>query len=215
MSWIATDRFGARTAPGGLALVQEMVNTHATERGGVDLLADAGSAGRWMRAAAEEWARAHGLEAPVLSLSPAGLEALRELRGTLNTMLAVPPGERLAGERLAGERLAGEQAAGPFRAGDLMTHGPVQLASDLQGRVTLIPLGTDADWIVSAVWSEILLAQRGDEWSRIKLCRESGCRSAFYDGSRNGSATWHNVRTCGNMANLRASRARRRGPQES
>jgi predicted RNA-binding Zn ribbon-like protein len=205
MSWIATDRFGARTAPGGLALVQEMVNTHATERGGVDLLADAGSAGRWMRAAAEEWARSHGLEAPVLSLSPAGLEALRELRETLNTMLAVPPGERLAGER----------AAGPFRAGGLTAHGPVQLASDPQGRATLIPLGTDADWIVSAVWSEILLAQRGDEWSRIKLCRESGCRSAFYDGSRNGSATWHNVRTCGNMANLRASRARRRGPQES
>jgi predicted RNA-binding Zn ribbon-like protein len=200
MSWIATDRFGARTAPGGLALVQEMVNTHATERGGVDLLADAGSAGRWMQAAAVEWGRVHGLEAPVLSLSPAGLEALRELRETLNTMLAVPPGER---------------PAGPFRPGGLMAHGPVQLVSDLQGRATLIPLGADADWVVSAVWSEILLAQRGDEWSRIKLCRESGCRSAFYDGSRNGSATWHNVRTCGNMANLRASRARRRGPQKS
>jgi predicted RNA-binding Zn ribbon-like protein len=40
---------------------------------------------------------------------------------------------------------------------------------------------------------------------RVKLCR-----SAFHDGSRNGSGVWHNVRTCGNTADLRASRARRR-----
>jgi predicted RNA-binding Zn ribbon-like protein len=195
MSWIATERFEARTAPGGLALVQEMVNTHATVRGGADLLADVETAQRWMRAAAEQWARVHGFEPPVLSLSAAGLEALRELRESLSTMLGIPPGDR---------------AAGPLRADDLLSLGPVQLARDREGRVTMVPLGADADWMVSAVWSEVLLAQRGDGWPRIKLCREAGCRSAFYDGSRNGSATWHNVRTCGNMANLRASRARRR-----
>jgi predicted RNA-binding Zn ribbon-like protein len=36
------------------------------------------------------------------------------------------------------------------------------------------------------------------------------CPCAFYDRSRNNSRVWHDVRTCGNVANLRASRARRR-----
>ena len=33
---------------------------------------------------------------------------------------------------------------------------------------------------------------------------------AFYDRSRNNGRVWHDVHTCGNVANLRASRARRR-----
>ncbi len=61
-------------------------------------------------------------------------------------------------------------------------------------------------------------AQHDGGWSRVKLCREPRCRSAFYDASRNGSAVWHNVRVCGNITNLRASRARRKeanqGPRE-
>ena len=55
-----------------------------------------------------------------------------------------------------------------------------------------------------------LLAQQTGAWSRLKLCRESGCRSAFYDTSRNGSGVWHNVRSCGNIANLQTSRARKK-----
>ena len=197
MSWIASERFEARPAPGGLALVQELVNTHATERGGVDLLADTATAGPWAQAAATDWSRIHGVGAPVLSLTPAGLQTLRDLRDALNAMLEIPPDQR---------------PSGPFQPDGLIPRAPVQLASDAQGRMMMIPLGGGADWLVSAIWSEILVAQHDDAWNRVKLCREEGCRSAFYDGSRNGSAVWHNVRKCGNMANLRASRARRRPP---
>jgi predicted RNA-binding Zn ribbon-like protein len=52
-------------------------------------------------------------------------------------------------------------------------------------------------------------AQENTEW-RLKLCRNPECAVAFYDRSKNSSAVWHNVKTCGNAANLRASRARRR-----
>jgi predicted RNA-binding Zn ribbon-like protein len=72
------------------------------------------------------------------------------------------------------------------------------------------PEGTDSGWLASAVWSEILLAQLTGTWARLKLCREPGCRSAFYDTSRNHSGLWHDVHSCGNINNLRASRSRRR-----
>jgi len=196
MSWMATERFGAHTAPAGLALVQELVNTHAVARDGADLLADHATARQWLRGAADQWARVRGLQPPGLSLSETDLQALRELRAAVQEMLAIPPGQR---------------AADPFGGPHAVTpRAQAQLVSDSQGQVAMVPLGAGGSWLASAVWAEILLAQHSGAWARIKLCREPGCRSAFYDASRNGSGTWHNVRTCGNITNLRASRARKK-----
>ena len=201
MSWMATERFGAHTAPDGLALVQELVNTHAVARDGTDLLADHVTAQQWLRGAAGQWASVRGLEPPELSLSRTDLHALRELRAVVQEMLAIPPGQR---------------PAGPFSGMETVTQrAQAQLVSDRRGQVTMVPLGTGSSWLASAVWSEILLAQHSSAWSRIKLCREPGCRTAFYDASRNGSGTWHNVRTCGNITNLRASRARKKTQAKS
>lgn len=47
-------------------------------------------------------------------------------------------------------------------------------------------------------------------WRRLKQCHNPDCRSTFYDRSKNTSGVWHSVKVCGNAANLRASRARRR-----
>ena len=60
------------------------------------------------------------------------------------------------------------------------------------------------------IWGEVFLAQRADTWKRLKLCHKAACSSAFYDRSKNNSGVWHDVKMCGNAANLRASRARRR-----
>jgi predicted RNA-binding Zn ribbon-like protein len=193
---MATERFEARTAPVGLALVQELVNTHAVERDGADLLTSHASAQEWLRGAVRQWSRSRGLEPPELSLRQAELEALRNLRALVAQMLAVPVPER-----------PGDM---PVMLAGLRQRARVSLVSDDQGRVGMAPTGTGIRWLESAVWSEILLAQQTGEWSRLKLCREPGCRSAFYDTSRNGSGAWHNVRTCGNIANLRASRNRKR-----
>jgi predicted RNA-binding Zn ribbon-like protein len=194
MSWVATERFQARPAPAGLALVQELVNTHAVYRGGPDLLADLPSARRWLAAAARQWAAVEGLAAPETALSEPGVATLREVRAALEEMLAVPADERPEGPP----------------AGAVRTRAPAELLRDGEGRVGIVPIGTGAGWLESAVWSEVLLAQRSGTWSRLKLCREPGCRSAFYDTSRNHSGVWHNVRSCGNITNLRASRTRRK-----
>ncbi|MDI9898088.1 CGNR zinc finger domain-containing protein [Rhodococcus sp. IEGM 1381] len=98
--------------------------------------------------------------------------------------------------------IAGEMAARPAVR--------VELVPDVDGTVRLSPTGTGADYIASRIWSEVLLAQRSDTWRRLKRCKNELCGSAFYDRSRNNSGVWHDVKTCGNVANLRASRARKR-----
>jgi len=211
---MATERFAARIAPRGLALVQDLVNTHATARGGQDLLIDRASAQEWLSGAARQWAQGRGLELPDLSLSEADVETLRDLRASVQEMCAQFPSLRPAGP--GGEPGPGGQSGpgGPPGPGGtpvgVQKRAQVSLVSDDDGRVGIAPTGTGSSWLESAVWSEILLAQQSGEWSRLKLCREPGCRSAFYDTSRNGSGAWHNVRTCGNITNLRASRNRKK-----
>jgi hypothetical protein len=193
MSWSATDRFRARPAPGGLALVQELVNTHAVQRDGEDLLADRASAQQWLRNAAKQWGETQGQPSPHLELTESDLRKLLELRSLVAGLLAVPVDERAEGA--------------PAR---IKVQVRTNVVCDEEGRVGLEPVGKGGDWLQSAVWSEILLAQRAGTWARLKLCREPGCRSAFYDTSRNHSGVWHNVHICGNITNLRASRSRKK-----
>ena len=98
--------------------------------------------------------------------------------------------------------VAGDMAARPAV--------PVELVPGTDGTVRLSPTGIGADYIASQIWSEVLLAQQADTWRRLKRCKNEACGSAFYDRSRNNSGVWHDVKTCGNVATLRASRARKK-----
>ncbi|MEA5365288.1 CGNR zinc finger domain-containing protein [Amycolatopsis sp., V23-08] len=46
--------------------------------------------------------------------------------------------------------------------------------------------------------------------ARFRTCAKAPCGAAFYDTSRSGSRVWHDVKTCGNVVNLRASRSRQK-----
>ena len=46
-------------------------------------------------------------------------------------------------------------------------------------------------------------------WARMRTCQNPVCQTAFYDSTRNGNRVWHDTKTCGNIMNLRASRARK------
>jgi predicted RNA-binding Zn ribbon-like protein len=72
------------------------------------------------------------------------------------------------------------------------------------------PVGTGIDWIASAVAMELFEAQRLDLLRRLKMCHNPGCATVFYDRSKNNSRAWHDAATCGNQANVRAYRARRK-----
>ena len=159
---------------------------------GPDLLALPDDAQRWVNEALSTWSRTIGLPAPVLLLSPTDLRALRRLRATFENVV------------LTGGR--SQEPEGALPPADV----PVSLVPDSDGWVRIVPTGRGIRWLASALWTEALLAQQGGLWPRLKLCYNTDCRAAFFDTSRNNSGVWHDVSTCGNTANLRAFRERKR-----
>ncbi|OBK53331.1 peptide chain release factor 2 [Mycobacterium sp. 1081908.1] len=168
-------------------MVQDFLNTAGIEGYGPDLLADASVAGEWAAAAVRTWSTARGLDVRPPPLGDADVAKLRALRDTIAGLVA--------GESQPG-RGTGAAAA--------------SLTLSEAGEVRLEPAGTGWRWLASALWGEVLLSQRDGTWRRIKRCHNPRCASTFYDRSKNNSGVWHDVKTCGNAANLRASRARRR-----
>ncbi|WP_133873632.1 CGNR zinc finger domain-containing protein [Paractinoplanes brasiliensis] len=191
MSWMASARHGVREAPGGLALLQELLNTRAPMAYGTDLLVTADDAQPWLTEALNTWSRVSGLPAPTLLISSSDLRSLRRLRTTFENVT------------LAGGNQGPEGALPPADV-------PVSLVPDADGWVRIVPTGRGTRWLASALWAEALLAQQAGIWPRLKLCNNFECRAAFFDTSRNNSGVWHDVSTCGNTANLRAFRERRR-----
>lgn len=182
-TWPASHRFDLATAPDGLGLVHDFLNTVH----GPDLLADTALAQDWLTGAAPTWSSLRGVAAQPPSLTEADLPKLRALRDTISQLVR--------GEAAAGRGVAVI---------------PASLALSDAGEVRLEPSGSGWRWVASALWGEILLSQQAGTWRRLKQCHNHPCEATFYDRSKNNSGVWCDVKTCGNVANLRASRARRR-----
>ena len=184
--WSASQRYELTSAPGGLGLVQDFLNTMGIEGYGPDLMADTALAGNWAASAVRTWSALRGVDAQPPLLDAADLSKLRALRDTIAKLVAgEPPTGRGTGS-----------VSASFALSDT-------------GEVRLEPAGSGWRWLASALWGEIMLSQQDGTWRRIKQCHNHQCGSTFYDRSKNNSGVWHNVKTCGNAANLRASRARR------
>jgi hypothetical protein len=178
-------RYVHATAPGGLALVQGLLNTRSTASGAPDLLGDETRAEQWLGDGLREWGELTGSE-PIEQ--PIGAVELAELRTLRASVRAYFEGDR------AGVRI----------------DQPITVVSNADGTLRTQPSGTGIRWLESAVWGAVLMAQERDTLRRLKLCRNELCGSAFYDRSKNSSGVWHDVHVCGNAANLRASRERKR-----
>ncbi len=190
-TWSASDRFGLVMAPGGAALVQDFLNTNAIGDCD-DLLLDPVSARRWADDAVRAWSAGRGEDRRPPALDVDDLSHLREVRGRIGGLLS-------------------DDVDGGGAVADVST----SFRLSETGQVRLEPVGEGWQWLASALWGETLLSQFTDTWRRLKRCRNPDCQSTFYDRSRNNSGVWHNVKVCGNAANLRASRARRRALEVS
>ena len=178
-------RFGLDLAPAGLCLVQELINTALLDpRSRVpDLLGSVESAQPWLDAALLTWAEATNRRPPAVTLRASDLPRLRALREAVRALL-----------------LQREVPAVPSQRIELELTG---------GKVTYRATGEGWRSVSSLVHVELLLAQHAGAWDRIKTCENPVCGAAFYDRTRNSSRVWHDTKTCGNVMNLRASRARR------
>src|ERR1700753_1849495 len=84
MSWSTTTRYASTVADGGLALVQDLMNTIPAGRPrATDLLQDVETAPGWAETALADWAEVTGRPAPAVVLDERGLEELQALRADL------------------------------------------------------------------------------------------------------------------------------------
>ncbi|MFJ7073528.1 CGNR zinc finger domain-containing protein [Streptomyces sp. NPDC098781] len=194
MSWPATVRYGSEPAPGGLALVQDLINTiSAGKPRTTDLLADLGDARAWLDQALAEWSQATGNALPDVQLEPQDQDELRTFRDDLR--------------RAAGQDRG--TVVPPLHTAAVA----IQLGAD--GQVHLEPRGTGWRRVAAVVLIEIFQGQQAGTWQRLKMCRNDHCGTAFFDRSRNSSGVWCDVKSCGNAANVRAYRARQRTQRAS
>jgi predicted RNA-binding Zn ribbon-like protein len=73
----------------------------------------------------------------------------------------------------------------------------------------LVARAGGVDGAIGEVLAASFTAIADGTWRRLKACRNHGCRWAFYDYSKNRSASWCSMQLCGNRTKTRAYRARR------
>ena len=187
-SYPASSRLGTALAPAHLVLSQELANTigfhHLPQF--ADLLDQVETARQWIDAVVPYWCASFGVDDPRLVVTPAELPHLRAVRSALRATL-------------------GDAEPGA----DAVITGTVDITVTASG-AHLEPRGSGADWLAAALAIEASTAEGHDTLRRLKLCNEAQCRTALYDRSKNNSRVWHDTATCGNQANARAHRARRR-----
>ena len=171
-------------APGRLELLQRFINSHNH-----DLPED------WDRigtaAKAQAWLTEKGLIGPGERISAADASRLRELREALRALI-IADGEPNA----AAASIVRSQPAG------------LRVSIDDTGTTVLTPASRGADGAVATLLGILHEAQLTGDWSRMKACRE--CEYAFFDRSKNRSATWCSMSICGNRTKNRAYYQRRR-----
>jgi hypothetical protein len=167
-SWQGTRRYGFRPAPpGGLALVQDFLNTRAHADKGPDLLGDAEHANAWAANAIRNWSVLRGMQYPLLVLTDDDAAHLRELREVLDMVLN-------------GSRIMPPQHV----------LGTAEFTLGVAGEMSWTPTGHGWCWLGSAIIGEVALSQETGTWRRMKQCRNPMCRATFYDSS------WNNRGVC-------------------
>ena len=174
------------TAPVGVELVRAFVNTAELDEG-IDRLATA--------ELAQEWLHAQDLIADE-PLAESQRLRLIEVRAALRVLIAHGHGGRVDPASLAVLDGAGSTAR-------------LTLAFSADGSASLHPDATGVDSALGRILTAAYAAMVEGSWSRLKTCDNDECRWAFYDQSKNRSAKWCSMQSCGNRMKARAYRARR------
>ena len=100
--------------------------------------------------------------------------------------------------------------------GLLVEHGQDEVLADAarRARLTLdlaggrlVPQAAGLDAVLGTILATIYDAANDGTWARLKACRN--CGWAYWDASRNRSATWCSMQLCGNRAKVRRYRGAR------
>ncbi len=78
------------------------------------------------------------------------------------------------------------------------------------GRPQLQPARSGFDGVLGRLAADIVNASADGTWERLKACPGRNCQWAFYDRSKNRTATWCSMQVCGGRAKAAAYYRRRR-----
>ncbi len=179
---------GRPKAPGRLELLQRFINSYNH-----DFPREWDRIGTPERA--EAWLREKRLVEPGDRISDVDVARLRELREAMRALAIV-----------------NQTGQSPARAIDVLRRvaagAQLIVAIDDTGRTDLEPARRGVDGAVATLLGILHEAQLTGHWSRLKGCRQ--CGYAFFDRSKNRSATWCAMSICGNRTKNRAYYRRRR-----
>ncbi|MGC1379480.1 MAG: CGNR zinc finger domain-containing protein [Candidatus Baltobacteraceae bacterium] len=144
------------------------------------------------RAAA--WCRRYGL--PVVA-DEAALAQLREFREALRDVLFANNGEGQGPAAWTGLREYARAAR-------------LSVSVDSPRGLGLRPEGAGADRAIASVLAIVYEAIVRGTWARLRACRKSSCRFAYYDRTKNASRAWCSMATCGNQEKAQRRRERTR-----
>jgi predicted RNA-binding Zn ribbon-like protein len=174
-----------RAAPGRLRIVQELVNSADLEHGR-EWLGEPDDLARWLKD--------RGLLGDGTTVTSRELSRAHDIRGALRSLLRENNGAP-ADPRA---RRALEEAARRAKVTvEWSEEGP-----------TLVPSAAGVDGALGRILLAVVAAFQDGSWTRLKACRS--CSWAFFDASRNRSASWCSMQLCGNRRKTRAYRRRRR-----
>jgi predicted RNA-binding Zn ribbon-like protein len=74
----------------------------------------------------------------------------------------------------------------------------------------LQPAGAGAERAIAIMLGIVYDAISAGTWSRLRACRKSSCRFAYYDRSKNRSRAWCDMAVCGNREKAQRRRSRER-----
>lgn len=145
-----------------------------------------------------DWIVAHGLAGPALQVTEGDRERAIRLREGLRDLLAAHTGDPVDG--------ATREGLDAVLQGVSLT---VRFAGDGPG---LQATGRGIDAVFGQLVAIIQTAAIDGTWNRLKTCRNSACRWAFYDASKNRSGTWCAMAICGARDKARSYRRRQPPP---
>jgi predicted RNA-binding Zn ribbon-like protein len=172
-------------APPPLRLIQELVNTTDLEHSR-EWLPDAAALRRWLAERKLPGAGTAGTD---------DLDRTLRLREALRALLLRNGGGKL-------------DPKAPRSLNDVAEEARIRLRFGSDGIATLEPAAGDVGAAHGRMLVIVYGAMADGSFTRLKACPQ--CRWAFYDYSKNRSATWCSMQLCGNRRKTRAYRARQR-----
>jgi predicted RNA-binding Zn ribbon-like protein len=177
-----------------LDTVAEFVNTVHYEQGEVEERLESPDA-------LAAFLREHGLLDDRSAAKPADLRRALELREAVRALLLANNGMPLDGDAV---ELLNRAAA----------RSRIVAAFDDNASWRIEPAAQGVDRALGRLLALIFRAMSDGSWSRLKACANPECGWAFLDASKNHSARWCDMATCGNRMKARRFRERARSQRE-